>query len=272
MPRIDAGGVELFYESAGEGTPLVLQAHHHISWMVYQVPYFSQFYRVITFDRRGTGRSGSPAGEWSSADFARDLRNLLDALGIERAIIGGASLGGVISCQFGLDYPDRALGLVLGHTVPHLWPLGVQWLDDQIAAVERGERPIVLQPRSYEWETEGPPTSNPALRGTLAAGYAETLVAGLGGSPETAIKMLRALRAWDLRPRYQELQRLQVPTLVIVGGHEPQKTIELSYEWHQQIRGSEFAILPEAYHAAAREEPVAWNGAVHGFLQRHGLE
>src|SRR5436305_9757026 len=113
MPRIDAEGIELFYEAAGEGAPLVLQAHHHIAWMVYQVPYFSQFYRVITFDRRGTGRSASPAGDWTIADFARDLKNLLDALEIERAIVGGASLGGVITCQFGLDYPHRALGLVI---------------------------------------------------------------------------------------------------------------------------------------------------------------
>ena len=271
MPRIDAGEVELFYESAGEGTPLVLQAHHHLSWMVYQVPYFSQFYRVITFDRRGTGRSAAPAGDWAIADFARDLRNLLDALGIERAIVGGASLGGVISCQFGLDYPDRAIALVLGHTVPWLWPLGARWLDEQISAVERGEPAVVVQPRSYDWEPEGPPTANPALAGTVLRDYARTLTAGLGGSPEASIKMLRALRAWDVRPRYPELQRLPVPALVIVGGREPQKTIELSYEWHQQIPGSEFVILPTAYHAAAREEPVAWNAAVHGFLQRHGL-
>jgi len=67
------------------------------------------------------------------------------------------------------------------------------------------------------------------------------------------------------------LNRLPVPALVIVGGHEPQKTIELSYEWHQQIKDSEFAILPDAYHGAAREQPVAWNAAIHGFLRRHGL-
>ena len=270
MPRIDAGGVELFYESVGEGTPLVLQAHHHIAWMVYQAPYFSQYYRVLTFDRRGTGRSASPAGDWAIADFARDLKNLLDALEIERAIVGGASLGGVIACQFGLDWADRALGLIIGHTVPYLWPLGRQWIDDQIAAIERGEPAIVVQPRSYEWEAEGPPTANPDRRDTLAADYARTLAAGVGDGP-AAVKMMRALRAWDLRPRYAELPGMQVPTLVIVGGREPQKTIELSYEWHRQIAGSEFAILPAAYHAAAREEPVAWNATVHGFLRRHGL-
>jgi 3-oxoadipate enol-lactonase len=118
VPRIDADGVELFYESLGEGTPLILQAHDHSPWLFFQAPYFAQFYRVITFDRRGTGRSASPPGPWCMADFARDLRALLDALGIERAIIGGSSLGGIVAAQFGVDYPDRALALIIGHTVP----------------------------------------------------------------------------------------------------------------------------------------------------------
>jgi pimeloyl-ACP methyl ester carboxylesterase len=85
--------------------------------------------------------------------------------------------------------------------------------------------------------------------------------------------MIRSLSPsnWDLRPRYAELQQMKIPALVIVGGHEPQKTIELSYEWHQQIPDSEFAIVTDAYHGAAREEPVAWNARVHGFLKRHVL-
>jgi 3-oxoadipate enol-lactonase len=94
MPRIDASGVELFYESLGEGTPLILHGHDHTPWMFFQAPIFSQTYRFITYDRRGTGRSGAPDGDWTIADFARDLRNLMDALGIERAIGGGSSLGG----------------------------------------------------------------------------------------------------------------------------------------------------------------------------------
>jgi pimeloyl-ACP methyl ester carboxylesterase len=271
MPRVDANGVELFYESVGEGTPFILQAHHHISWITYQASYFSQYYRVITFDRRGTGRSSSPAGDWSIADFAHDMQNLMDALDIDQAIVGGASLGGVIACQFGLDYPERALALVIGHTVPYLWPLASTWIDEQVAAVERGERPIVLQPRSYDWEPEGPPTSHPEFAASPAGQFAQTLDQLGGGGPNASIRMLRALGNWDVRPRYPELNTLQVPALVIVGGNEPQKTIELSYEWHQQIPGSEFMIMPGAYHGAARENPIEWNARVHGFLLRHGL-
>lgn len=205
------------------------------------------------------------------ADFARDVRNLLDALAIDKAIVGGASLGGAISCQFGLDYPDRALALILGHTTPYRRELSTQWLDGEIEAIQRGEPPIQYQPRSFVWESQGPPTSDPAQRDSLMSEFARTLSSSLGVNDDAAVKSLLALRGWDLRPRYAELRQLQIPALVIVGGHEPQKTIELSYEWHQQIPGSEFVIMPDAYHAAARQQPVAWNAAVHAFLKRHGF-
>ena len=271
MPRLIANGVELYFEDVGEGLPLVLQAHHHQAWMPFQVSYFSQFYRVITFDRRGAGRSGSPDGEWTNADFAADLRGLLDGLGIERAIIAGASLGGVIACQFGLDYPERALGLVIGHTVPWFREESQEWVDEQIRIVESGGRPIVTQPRSFPWQAEGPPTQRPGFGDSDLGRLLATMPAPAGRAPADTVRMLRAIRAWDVRPRAAELAALAIPVLVLVGGNESQKTITMSYEWHQMIPGSEFIILPNAHHGAAREDPLAWNATVHGFLKRHAF-
>jgi pimeloyl-ACP methyl ester carboxylesterase len=268
VPRIDADGVELFYESLGEGTPLVLFGHDHTPWVFFQAGYFSQSFRFITFDRRGTGRSASPDGPWTIADFARDVRALLDALEIDRAIVGGSSLGGVISAQFGVDYPDRALALIVGHTVPYLWDLGKQWLLD---LMEDPRPSLGDQPRSYECEQRGPPTTNPAFAASPMGQLVGSVGTGLGRDPEAINKMYQALLEWDQRPRYAELNALQVPSLVIVGANEPQKTIELAYEWHQQFAQSEFVVLRDTYHAAPRENALVWNQAVHGFLQRHGL-
>jgi pimeloyl-ACP methyl ester carboxylesterase len=271
MPRVQANGIELFYEQAGEGVPLVLQGHHHSAWMPFQMPYFSQHYHVITFDRRGTGRSASPPGQWTNADFAADLRGLLDALGIEQAIVGGASLGGVIACQFGLDYPERALGLIIGHTVPHFREDSQHWIDEQIEIIRSGGRPIVMQPRSFPWEESGPPTQRPGFAESEIGRYLATLGGGVGKTPEDAVNALLAIRAWDTRPRAAELARLPMPVLVLVGGNESQLTQTMSYEWHTSIPGSEFQILPNTHHGAARENPLGWNAVVHGFLRRHGL-
>jgi pimeloyl-ACP methyl ester carboxylesterase len=272
MPRIQANGIELFYEDTGEGIPLVLQGHHHLPWMVTQIPYFSQYYRVITFDRRGTGRSASPPGDWTNAEFAADLCGLLDALDIDKAIVGGASLGGVIACQFGLDYPDRALALVIGHTVPWFREDSQRWIDEQIAIIESGGRPIVTQPKSFDWEDSGPPTARPGFEDTDLGRYMATLSTPLGNSKDDAIRALRAIREFDTRPRAAEMAAFQIPVLVLVGGNESQKTITMSYEWHKMIPSSGFYILPNTHHGAARENPLAWNSVVHKFLKRHGLE
>ena len=270
MPYANAGGVRLWYESLGEGTPFILHAHHHRKYITFQAPYFAQFYRVIVFDRRGCGRSDDPPGPWTAADLARDIRDLMDALDFDKAIVGGISLGGVVSAQFGLDYPDRAHALIVGHTTPYLWPLGREWLEQQIAAAG-GKGPIIVnQPRSYDWEPDGPPTSAPGYAESATGRFAATLDARLG-TPESTVKMLSVLLDWDQRPRYPELQRLDVPALVVVGGNEPQKTIECSHEWSRQFKRGEFVILPNTYHNAGMENPVGWNGAVHAFLQRNGV-
>jgi pimeloyl-ACP methyl ester carboxylesterase len=270
MPYARANGISLYYESLGEGTPFILPGHHHRWYLPFQAPYFAQFYRVIVFDRRGTGRSDNPRGPWTAGDLAADLAGLLDALEIERAIVGGISLGGVVSSQFGLEFPHRALALIIGGTVPRLWPLADDWLRQQMAAAE-GKGPIILnQPRSYDWDDEGPPTIVPGFDATPAGQFLATLDNNFGDQ-SAILNMLNVLSGWDQSPRYGELAKLDAPALVIVGGNEPQKTIELALEWSQQFKAGEFVILPNTHHNAGLENPVGWNAAVHRFLQRHGL-
>jgi len=271
MPRVRANGIEIYFEQAGEGMPLVLQAHHHSAWMPFQMPYFSQFYRVITFDRRGTGRSDSPEGDWTTADFAADLAGLLNALEIEQAIVAGASLGGVIACQFGMDFPQRAKALVIGHTVPYFREDSQLWIDEQIAIIEAGGRPIITQPKAFVWEQSGPPTQRPGFADSEYGRYLATLRGHLGKDARSSIAALQAIRAFDVRPRADELAAFKMPALVLMGANESQRSVTLAYEWHKMIADSEFYMLPNTHHGAARENPVLWNEIVHGFLCRHGL-
>lgn len=270
VPRAIADGVELYYESLGEGTPIVFQAHDHTPWLFLQAPVFSQRYRVLTYDRRGTGRSASPPGDWSAADLARDLKALLDAVGIERAIIAGSSLGGVVAAQFGLDHPDRALALVIGHTVPYLSAAGREWLEEEIGAALKGLPAIQRQPRS-EGESLGPPTTDPAFAASPLGRMVASTGTGLGRTPSDIARAIAVLRDWDQRPRKAELARVAVPTLVIVGEREPRSTVDGAREWASWIPSAEFMVLPGAHHAAPREAAPAWNAAVQAFLARHGL-
>ena len=78
-------------------------------------------FRLVLVDNRGSGRSDRPAGSFAVADMAGDIVAVLDAAGIGRAHVLGASLGGMVAQELAIGYPERVDGLVLACTTPG-WP------------------------------------------------------------------------------------------------------------------------------------------------------
>ena len=118
MPKVSVNGIQLYYESHGQG-PAIVFAHgrggNHLSWWR-QVPAFSENHRCITFDHRGWGASVDADNGPGRAAFVEDLKQLLDHLEIQQTFLVSQSMGGLTSLGFALTYPDRCLGLVLGDT------------------------------------------------------------------------------------------------------------------------------------------------------------
>jgi len=98
MPTARVNDIELYYETAGEGEPLLLL--HGLGSSVRdwerQIPEMAKSYRVIACDVRGHGRSEKPPGPYSMSQFARDVAGLLRALDIPSVHICGLSIGGMI--------------------------------------------------------------------------------------------------------------------------------------------------------------------------------
>ena len=118
MPRTTVFRVRLYTRSAGDGVPVVLLHAFPLSSAMWlgQREGLSGVCRVITPDLRGFG--GSPLGdeEPSLAVMADDVAETLDAEGIERAVIGGQSMGGYVTMEFCRRYPERVLGVILADT------------------------------------------------------------------------------------------------------------------------------------------------------------
>ena len=78
-------------------------------------------FRLVLVDNRGTGHSDRAAGSYTVADMAGDVVAVLDAAGIGRAHVLGASLGGMVAQELAIRHPERVDGLVLACTAPG-WP------------------------------------------------------------------------------------------------------------------------------------------------------
>src|SRR4051812_14736716 len=109
MPWVDHAGTPIYYEVHGEGRrePVVLLMGFAVDLQGWerQVPALVERHGVILVDNRGVGRSGKPAGPYTSALLAEDVRAVLDALDIARAHVVGISMGGLIAQELALAHP-----------------------------------------------------------------------------------------------------------------------------------------------------------------------
>src|ERR1700677_718705 len=125
---IERDGVKVGYEVFGAGEPTILLltswAIVHARQWKFQVPYLARRFRVITVEGRGNGRADRPkaAEAYLDREYVDDAVAVLDAIGVDQAVIVGLSMGGRHALQLAAWYPERAAGVVaFGAALP--WPL-----------------------------------------------------------------------------------------------------------------------------------------------------
>jgi 3-oxoadipate enol-lactonase len=118
MPLVKLGDINIDYKVEGRGEPLVMimgLTASRSGWMA-QTPFFKKYFQVITFDNRGAGKSSKPPGPYTTKMMADDVIGLMDYLGIKKAHIIGASMGGMIAQELAINHPERVMKLVLACT------------------------------------------------------------------------------------------------------------------------------------------------------------
>src|SRR3990172_8424249 len=124
MPTARIGDINIYYQEAGAGDPLVLLmgwGGDHTAWAL-QVQAFSPEFRCISPDNRGAGCSDQPDAPYAIRLMADDTVGLLDALGIDRAHVAGLSMGGMIAQEMAITSPGRVRTLQLHATLARVDP------------------------------------------------------------------------------------------------------------------------------------------------------
>jgi 3-oxoadipate enol-lactonase len=265
MPYVRAtDGVRLHYRETGRrsGPPVLmiqgLGADKHL-WDLQRIA-LAPWYRTIAVDNRGAGRSDKPHGAYSLEQMADDAIAVLDAVGIERAHIVGASMGGAIAQLVALHHEDRVRSLTLACTAcqHHAWrrELLAEWVElaqtRGMAAMTAAAAPWVIGPRSLR-------------RLTPAVGWMGPLA--LSRPPHAFAGQVAGILAVDdnLADRLTEIT---APTLVIVGNQDVLTPRGDSEQLADLIPNSELVVISGAAHGFMIEHWTTFNRVLLDFLGR----
>jgi 3-oxoadipate enol-lactonase len=257
MPFVGRDGAHLYYETHGDGPPLVL-AHgaggNTLVWWQ-QVPYFARQYRVISFDHRGFGRSTCPPDSEQARHFAADLTAILDAAGIERAALVCQSMGGWTGLQLALAQPERVTALVLSGT-----PAGV--LTPQVltalGAIANAAASALQAPA---WNAPHPALAADIFSRDSERGFLYAQLAALNPPGGLARLALQEVMTDPAR-----LTGWSIPTLLVGGTHDRLFAPAVLREVAEMIPGARFHEIPYAGHSPYFETPEEFNLVVGEFL------
>lgn len=267
MPKINANGIDIYYEIHGRGHPLILIAglsYSHWQWHK-MIPGLAEHFQVIAFDNRGAGQTDKPDGPYSAPLLAGDTAALLEALDVDRAAVMGHSMGGFVAQELALERPDLVSHLIL--TATHFGGAGHVPITEEAMAVlsdtagDPGER----FRRGLEVSTApGFAERHPDVVEEWLAYRAQNPIEPAPYQAQLAV----GLALVDEGAAYaHRLDRVQAPTLILFGKHDKVVPPANARLLADKIPDSAVKILPDAGHFFPLETPDAAVQAVVDFLQ-----
>jgi len=253
--------VTLYTRDVGQGPTLVLLHAFPLSsamWLAQREGLAGRF-RIITPDLRGFGGSVLGSDEPSVDTMADDVEQLLRTLGIQRAVIGGLSLGGYVAMALCRRHPERVLALVLADTKASADTEEIR--ANRLRMAEQLETDGTVAPLVEEIlpRLVGPTTLR---QRALVYGRVRGLVQA--APPRAAAWAQRAMAA---RPdSFDTLRETRVPALVISGGEDTLATEDDARAMVDALPNAELLVLPRSGHLCAVEQHEVFNQAVAEFV------
>jgi 3-oxoadipate enol-lactonase len=266
MTKTEINGVQIHYEVAGEGPPVVFL--HGLMGSIARARLFgddldglaARGFRLVTYDARGHGESGftEDQRDYSWAAHAEDMRALLDELGIERACIGGGSMGAGVSLAFALAHPERVEKLVLIAAPPLSDTINIaQQVFGSFAAMVEAMGldqavALVMQIPQYA-----------ELEKTDRAQFQQLRDWLLSQHPRAVIYAIRGLLYGPPLPA-DRFGEIRAPALIVAHRDDPVHPQSTSERLHEAIAGSRLVVVRDQnYYREHHDELVE---TVAGFL------
>lgn len=258
MPTATIGDLTMHYLEQGSGTPVVL-VHGNTSssvWWEYTLERMGDAYHFIAPDLRGRGDTQGPAADWTVETLARDVRGLVEQLGIAPAHFVGHSLGANVALQYALDHKNDVKSLML---------LNPGWV--------AGDMPdAIADPARVEQMIADKTLLKMALRGIAMLhpendNWKRLEVASLKQSDEASVRGPVALKQWNVVDRLSELEG--IPTTVARGvGDEYLSTQAVCQRIVDNLPGAQYVEIPDSTHSPNVENPDAWVAVLQKHLTR----
>jgi pimeloyl-ACP methyl ester carboxylesterase len=258
--------VNVSYKVHGEGEPLVLImgfAAPRWAWF-FQTRAFRKYYKVITFDNRGVGKTDKPSEPYTIKTMADDTIGLMDYLGIDKAHILGYSMGGIIAQELIIHYPERVRKLILSSTLATIHQITSEMrealsLGEDFSFSEKDIRSVDIRKALSSLVDLG---FNRRLYRMILVPIASIYIrlVGLKG-PMGQIEAIAGCNTLE------RLHTIQAPTLVIVGTGDKAALPRFSEVLASRIPDAKLVKVKGGSHGYIWEMPGRFNKEVLDFLR-----
>ncbi|HKE79426.1 MAG TPA: alpha/beta fold hydrolase [Solirubrobacteraceae bacterium] len=260
MEVLHTHGLEIAFERAGKGPPLVLVhggAEDGRTWQP-QLAALSDEFTVVAWDEPGAGRSSDLPPDFALVDYANCLAALIESLELGAAHVAGLSWGGTVVLELYRHRPDLVATLILADTYAG-WK-GSLPADEVRARVAVVLRALEASPGESDplpgWFAGGPPAEFAALLDAMAADV----------RPESLRTAMLVMAEADQR---DVLGTIAAPTLLVWGELDARSSLTIARQFERAVPNSELVVIPGAGHVSNLERPHEFNDAVRRFCRTH---
>lgn len=254
--------MKINYQDFGNGQPVVLLHAFPLSgamWKTQAELLVNNGFRVILPDFPGFGENDS-SGYYSIAEMAAQIAELLESLSIEKAVIGGLSMGGYVTFELFRLIPEKFSAIILCDTT-HLADTDEKRDSryELISKIGREGANALLENMLPKLISEDTKQNNPALITDLEKTFSKV-------DPNSAINALRAMA--ERKNSSDIIEKISVPTLLIFGEFDKVTNLENGEKMNEIIPDSELLIVKKAGHLSNLEQPEQFNEALLNFCKR----